>query len=472
MIKNVKTKYGELEGVVSRAGFALFKGIPYAKPPIGERRFRAPEEPEFFLGVRKCDQFGPVSPQAPFAMHDETGHVVTKTPGYPYPPRMDEDCLYLNVYTPAESAEDKLPVMLYIHGGGLQAWYGSCYEYCGDGFCKKGCIVVTINYRLNVFGFYVNKELAAESGHDSSGNYGIMDQIQAIRWVKENIEGFGGDPNNITIFGQSGGARSVQAISCSPHTRGLFQHAAMHSGGGLFTSFGIASREQMEERGEEFMHFCGCNSVEELRALSWQDLEQNNLEFCKGGFLNTFNVYGDGYLIPESLEACAFKGRMHEVDYLMGTTVDEGYNPDIVAVFGNDMAPSARLFAKQFISHGFKSPYLYCFDRKQPGDDIGTPHSCDNRYVFGTLDDTWRPYTEEDYKLSDTMLTYWSNFAKTGDPNGEGLATWKPFGKEGYTMRLKVEGSESEIHPKLSKMQKREETLLESVIQKLEEIEA
>ncbi|WP_292214137.1 carboxylesterase/lipase family protein [Butyrivibrio sp.] len=463
MIKEVDTKYGKLESVKSPAGFALFKGIPYAKPPIGDRRFKFPQEPDYEEKIRKCDNFGPVSPQASFSMHDETGHVITKTPGYAYPPQMDEDCLYLNVYTPANSPDDMLPVMVYIHGGGLQAWYGSCYEYCGDGFCEKGCIVVTINYRLNVFGFYVNKELAKESGNNASGNYGIMDQIMAIRWVKENIKGFGGDPENITIFGQSGGARAVQAICCSTLTKGLFQHAAMHSGGGLFTTFGIVTREQMEVRGEEFMHFCGCKSIEEMRKMPWQDLEQNNIEFVKTSFLNTFNVYGDGYVVPESIEACAFKGNMHNVDYLMGTTVDEGYNPDITSVFGNDMAPSARLLGRQLIAHGLKEPYVYCFDRPQPGDDIGTPHSCDNRYVFGTLDDTWRPYTEDDYKLSETMLSYWSNFAKYGDPNGDNMPKWKTFGKEGYTMRLCVPECRSEIHPNLLKMNEREGKILENL---------
>ncbi|MBO6241766.1 MAG: carboxylesterase family protein [Butyrivibrio sp.] len=154
---------------------------------------------------------------------------------------------------------------------------------------------------------------------------------------------------------------------------------------------------------------------------------------------------------------------MHNVDYLMGTTVDEGYNPDITSVFGNDMAPSARLLGRQLIAHGLKEPYVYCFDRPQPGDDIGTPHSCDNRYVFGTLDDTWRPYTEDDYKLSETMLSYWSNFAKYGDPNGDNMPKWKTFGKEGYTMRLCVPECRSEIHPNLLKMNEREGKILENL---------
>ena len=233
MLKTVTTKYGIVEGVESNAGYALFRGIPYAAPPVGELRWRAPQDPASWEGVRKCDTYGPACAQfdrwdtAIDDITDDSGHPYIMIPNYPYPPKMDEDCLYLNIYTPAKSADEKLPVMMYIHGGGLQQWYGSDYEYCGDKFCDQGVILVSITYRLNVFGFYTHPELAAESGHDSSGNYGLLDQIQALKWIRENIAAFGGDPYNVTCFGQSGGARATAAICCSPLAQDYIAHASI-----------------------------------------------------------------------------------------------------------------------------------------------------------------------------------------------------------------------------------------------------
>ncbi len=254
MIRTVKTKYGILEGVTSNGGFALFRGIPYAKPPVGELRWRAPEEPEPWEGVRVCDTYGDACMQydrwgtATDDVVDDSGHPYILMPNYPYPPKMSEDCLYLNIYTPAESAEDRLPVLFYIHGGGCQQWYGSDYEYCGDGFCRQGCILVTINYRLNVFGYYVHPELAAESGHDASGNYGLMDQIAALKWVYENIAGFGGDPDNITCFGQSSGGMSTRAALCSPLAKNYIRRASIQSAGGLGMFSLDKTRAEMEEK--------------------------------------------------------------------------------------------------------------------------------------------------------------------------------------------------------------------------------
>ena len=271
MIKTVQTKYGTLEGVESNAGYALFRGIPYAAPPVGELRWRAPRDPESWEGVRVCDTYGPACAQfdrwdvAVDDVTDDTGHPYIRIPNYPYPPRMDEDCLYLNVYTPASSPDERLPVMMYIHGGGLQQWYGSDYEYCGDKLCAQGVVVVSITYRLNVFGFFTHPELAAESESGTSGNYGIMDQIQALKWIRENIAGFGGDPYNITCFGQSGGARATAAICCSPLARGYVAHASIQSGGGIGGGMPSLPREAMEKKGVEFMKAVGCGSIAEMR---------------------------------------------------------------------------------------------------------------------------------------------------------------------------------------------------------------
>jgi len=443
MIRTVRTKYGILEGVESNAGFGLFRGVPYAAPPVGELRWRAPQPPIPWEGVRKCDTFGSVCPQrdrwSNQPEHDDYGHPYIHIPNYPYPPVMDEDCLYMNIYTPAKTPEDKLPVMLYLHGGGVQEWYGSDYEYCGDGFCRHGCILVTINYRLNVFGYYVHPELAAESGHNASGNYGMMDQIQALKWLYENIAGFGGDPDNITVFGQSGGGRSTQGICCSPLAKGLVKHASIQSAGGVNPAFGGVTREEMESRGIKFMKDLGCSSIAEMRALPWKVIRDANMNMLKeGGFRMTFNIYGDGYVLPVNIDEAVVKGLNHDIDYIIGCTVDEGAS-EKPSRMGN-MCASLRAFCKMQLKNGKKPAYMYVFDRPQPGDDVGTPHSCDNRYLFGTLDGTWRPYEECDWQLSETMLSYWSNFARTGNPNGEGLAEWKPFLEDKLGMRLAVDG--------------------------------
>lgn len=440
MIERAQTRYGVVQGTVSNAGFALFRGIPYAAPPVGKLRWRPPQPPASWTGIRICDRFSAIGPQRERPMKDETGHPIVHIKNYPYPPDIDEDCLYLNIYTPARSPEDKLPVMIYFHGGGVQEHYGWDYEYCGDGFCRHGVVLVNLNYRLNVFGYFAHPELAAESPYGASGNYGTMDQIAAIRYVKENIAAFGGDPDNITIFGQSGGGRSVQAICCSPLAKGLFRHASIHSAGGLSTSFAGKTRTEMEARGLAFMRRCGCKNLQELRALDWKTVLRHNLEMVdEEGFQGTFNIYADGYVLPTSIEMAVLQGQCHDVDYIMGCTVDEGHN-DKPSRFGGNMCASIRGFAKALLDNGKKPAYVYCFDRPQPGDDIGTPHSCDVRYLFGTIDGTWRPYLREDYLLSETMLTYWSNFAKTGNPNGPELPVWKPFEEAGLEMRLSIEG--------------------------------
>lgn len=442
MIRIAETKFGTLEGTVSNGGFALFRGIRYAAPPIGQLRWKPPAPPESWEGVKVCDTFGPICPQKDRSLMDETGHPIVLVKNYPYPPRIDEDCLFMNIYTPAKDSGDRLPVMIYFHGGGVQEHFGSDYEYCGDGFCRHGVILVSINYRLNVFGYFVHPELAAESEHDASGNYGLMDQIAAIRYVKENIAAFGGDPDNITVFGQSGGGRSVQAICSSPLSKGLYQHASIHSAGGLCTVFAGRTREQMEAHGIAFMKRCGCQSVAQMRALPWQTILAHNLQMvAEGGFQSTFNIYPDGYVLPVSIEDAILEGMDHDVDYIMGCTIDEGHDGSS-GFRGMNMCASIRGWAGMRLKNRKSPVYVYCFDRPQPGGNIGTPHSCDVRYLFGTIDGTWRPYVREDYELSEKMLTYWSNFAKTGNPNCEALPYWKPYLEDELELRLSIDGCE------------------------------
>ena len=439
MIKTAETKYGIYQSVDSNAGYALFRGVPYAKPPVGELRWKAPEDPESFEGIRVCDTFGPACVQYDRwsdAIDDVTNsdeHPYIHIPNYPYPPKMSEDCLYLNIYTPAESKEERLPVLFYIHGGGCQQWYGSDYEYCGDAFCSKGCIVVSITYRLNVFGFFVHPELAKESPTGTSGNYGLMDQIQALKWVYENIEAFGGDPQNITVFGQSSGGRSTLSMLCSPLTKGMIRHVSIQSAGGVGRFMAEKNRAEMEQMGLDFMEMTGCRNLEEMRQLDSDALRIFNDRL---GFMNGFNIYTDGYVLTENLDDCILKGHVpDDVDVIIGCTADEGANGK-PAFMGMDMYGQIRDFCEAYFANKQSEIRMYVFDQEQPGDDAGVPHSCDNRYQFKTLDGCWRPYTKEDYDLSETMNRYWANYALTGDPNGEGLPCWEPFNEKGQAMWL------------------------------------
>ena len=329
MIELVNTRYGILKAVRSNAGYSLFRGVPYAKPPVGDLRWKAPEEPEKWEGVRLCDRYGDACAQfdrwssATDDVTDDSEHPYIKIKNYPYPPNMSEDCLYLNIYTPAESKEDRLPVMIYIHGGGLQQWYGSDYEYCGDNFCKNGCILISVTYRLNIFGFFVHPELARESGYDTSGNYGIMDQIQALKWVYENIEGFGGDPDNITVFGQSAGGRCSLALACSPLSRDMVRRISVQSAGGIGSIMADFSREKQEKMGLELMQSLNCSSIAEMRKLKWEVLRDAN---DKLGFFDGFNLYTDGYVIPEDIDRTLYNGSFNDIDIIIGCTVDEGAN--------------------------------------------------------------------------------------------------------------------------------------------------
>ncbi len=447
MIELVKTKYGTLKAVKSNAGYSLFRGVPYAKPPVGELRWRAPEEPEKWEGIRVCDRYGDACAQfdrwssATDDVTDDDEHPYINIENYPYPPHMSEDCLYLNIYTPADSKEDKLPVMIYIHGGGLQQWYGSDYEYCGDNFCKNGCVLVSVTYRLNIFGFFVHPELARESGHDASGNYGIMDQIQALRWVYENIEGFGGDPDNITVFGQSAGGRCSLALACSPLSRDMVRRISVQSAGGIGSIMAEFSREKQEKMGLELMQSLNCSSIDEMRQLKWEILRDAN---DKLGFFDGFNLYTDGYVIPQDIDRTLYEGSFNDIDIIIGCTVDEGGN-EKKPMFGSNLVSQAMAFGIRQSENGRKPVYMYVFARQQPGDDAGVPHSCDNRYQFGTLDGSWRPYDEDDWKLSEIMQKYWAQFARTGDPNQPGLPEWKPFTAE-ERLAMRLDAGECAMH--------------------------
>jgi len=432
MLTTVMTKYGALQGVTSEGGYALFKGVPYAAPPVGELRWKPSIDPQPWEGVRVCDTWGAACPQETPHTDASAGYGKEFYAGPDYPPLLDEDCLYLNIWTPAETGDEKLPVMMWMHGGGVQSGYSHEIEFDGDALCKRGVILVTINYRLNIFGYFAHPELSAESAYGASGNYGVHDQLQALRWIHDNIAAFGGDPDNVTIFGQSGGGRSTQALSCSPLAKGLVRRAIVQSAGGVTTAFGRMPREQMEARGVDFMAFTGCKNIAELRALPATELLAKFGDYGRaaGDFKERmargFNISTDGHALPLSMEDTLLEGKQLDLDYMLGSvTLDDG--------MGNMMA-SLRGWATLQDRHGLKAPFLYRFTRELPEDDPndkrvlkGAFHSSELWYIFGTLDRCWRPMNEMDQELSELMSDYWTNFAKTGDPNGEGLPQWTRY---------------------------------------------
>ena len=431
MLKTVETKYGICEGVTSDAGYALFKGIPYAAPPVGALRWKPPVNPASWDGVRKCDQWGPASMQRVAFVSRHTGYGKEFYPNGDYPPEMSEDCLYLNIWTPAQSADANLPVMMWLHGGGVQTGYGHEIEFDGDEYCRRGVILVTVNYRLNIFGYFSHPELGIENEYGASGNYGLMDQIQALKYIRDNIAAFGGDPDNVTVFGQSGGGRSTQAICCSPLSKGLVHHAIVQSAGGIATAAGIRTRQMQEENGLAFMKHADCSSIADLRALHADELLQrfNKYLMSAKSFPEQnrmgFNICTDGYALPYSMEESLILGKQHDIDYMLGTVSgDEKMGHMMASLCG---------WAEMQQKYGMKPAYLYCFTRELPqkwynfGALKGAFHSAELWYMFGTLKRCWRPMTDRDYQLSRTMLDYWANFAKTGDPNADDHPSWEPY---------------------------------------------
>jgi para-nitrobenzyl esterase len=428
----VSTKYGKISGV--REGDAvIYKGIPYAKPPVGGLRFRPPQEPESWEGVlaadkwpNKCMQPG----QQPGSFYEKEFYTDPA-----YMPPSSEDCLYLNVWTPAERRNEKLPVAFWIHGGAFMNGFGSEIEFDGQEYARRGVILVTINYRCGIFGFFSCRELSEEQG-GISGNYGILDQIAALRWVYDNITSFGGDPDNITVFGQSAGAISVQTIVSSPLTKGLVRRAIMQSAGGYKTGFNRErTPEQAEENGEALMKEMGVATLTELRAMPAEELLKKSLEAAFDGMSKggggpglPFAPFVDNRILVDSYDASVEKGLTHDIDYMLGSTANDiGITPEMLGKgekgFLYEGCVNWSLKQREL---GRRPSYVYYFTRRMPGDDAGAFHSAELWYVFNTLGRCWRPLAEADHELSRRMVGYWTNFMKKGDPNGPGLPEWRP----------------------------------------------
>ena len=318
-----------------------------------------------------------------------------------------EDCLFLNVWTPKECKNgDNLPVLIYIHGGGFTGGCGHEAHFDGPIWPSKGIIGVTINYRLGPLGF-----LSFE-GETHSGNYGLYDQVCAINWIKHNIEAFGGNPNNITIMGQSAGAMSVQQLCMSPLTKGLFQKAIMNSGGGVSKILNTPRASERYEFSKKIMEISNCNNLEELKKLDVKTLFEAYTEAKKGMRMMACLPVIDGELIIDTLVNLLKENKQHHIPYMIGSTSE-----DMMAPFMHSMAKKWGLAQES-------KAYCFMFNHKLPGDDNGAWHSSDLWYFFGTLKNSWRPMGKADYSLSNMMSDYLVNFVKNDNPNGEGLPIW------------------------------------------------
>lgn len=437
------TQYGQIEGLKCD-GYTVFKGIPYAKPPIGDLRWRAPQEPESWDGVYEAKTFSSKSMQEehPDAFYDKEFYCKEE-----FRVSASEDSLYLNIWTPAKDAEEKLPVVFWVHGGAFMGGYGSEMEFDGEAYCKKGVILVTINYRLNIFGFLAHPWFVEESDNHVAGNYGILDQIAALKWVHQNISNFGGDAGNITIMGQSAGAMSVQTLICSPLTGGIISQAIMQSGGGYDN--GMNEHMTLEEAlsyGETFVNFTGAKSVEELRSKTpaelYAALGPFMGEMMKSGKGLVLKPNVDGYVLERYYDELIENGVVKNIPYMLGSNKNDIFvdKKDADAGIRSKLYNGCVDFSHKLEKAGLGASYVYFFKRELPGDDAGAFHSAELWYTFGTLNRCWRPVTEGDYALSKSMVEYWTNFARTGNPNSNGDTPWKQCTQDdAFVMEFDVE---------------------------------
>lgn len=451
----VRIESGLVQGVTDGT-IRAFKGIPYAAPPVGDLRWREPQTPADWKGVRDATHFSAACFQA------KTGAFGPWSAEFIARDAMEggsnEDCLYLNVWTAAAKAGEKRPVMIWIYGGGFTSGSGDVPIYDGAGLAAKGVVMVTFNYRVGVLGFLAHPELSKESGHGASGNYALLDMIAALKWVQRNISAFGGDPHNVTIAGQSAGAFAVCYLMASPLAKGLFERAIAESGGAF-------SQAQPLDRAESAGVKLG--TLAELRAKP------------ADAFLRLPNGYRpgpvvDGYVLPEDVSAIFAAGRQNDVPLLTGWNADDGvafgpapnaetfrenakrnYGPfgdEFLKAFpastDAEAADSAhaltrdqlfgwqgRTWARAQAKSGKSKVFVYYFDRTAPGTPAqtgyGAFHSGEIAYALNTLDQWQCPWTDADRKLSNEMSTYWVNFAKNGDPNGAGVPKWPAYSRSG-----------------------------------------
>jgi para-nitrobenzyl esterase len=449
----VKVEGGRIQGTVEN-GLYVYKGIPFAAPPVGDLRWRAPQPAAGWDGVLVADKFAPGPIQGQDLAFGKS-----------------EDCLYLNIWSPAKSTKERIPVLVWIHGGGFAAGAASEQLFYGDKLAKKGVILVCIAYRVGQLGFLAHPELSAESPDHVSGNYGILDIIASLQWIKDNIAAFGGDPEKVTIFGESAGGIAVSMLCASPLAKGLFSGAISESGGSFgplrsktYPGENMKSLRDAELAGVEFLKMAGVNSIAELRKIDAEKLPGG-----RGLGMAWPNV--DGYVIPDDQYKLYAAGEYNDVPVLIGYNSDEGasfmpprtpadYINSVKARYGKfaddllmaypagtttvpktarDLARDAAfgwqtwIWARLQSQTGRSKVFYYYFDQHpdypedSPMAGHGSPHGMEIQYVFQHLDPANPHFTESDQVISEAMSTYWTNFAKYGDPNGEGVPTWPAF---------------------------------------------
>jgi para-nitrobenzyl esterase len=461
-MRSVKVESGRLAGVQGDdPSITVFRGVPFAAPPIGDLRWRAPEPPLAWDGVRMADTFGSICPQygpPPGSFYHEEFYL--------QPEERSEDCLYLNIWTAARDTDERRPVMVWFHGGAFVEGSGSLPSFHGETLARKGVVLVTVNYRLGVFGFFAHPTLSAENERRVSGNYGLLDQIAALAWVKRNSAAFGGNPENITIFGQSAGSMSVCALSVSPLAKGLFKRAIGQSGS-PFSFRHVRTLGDAEQAGVRHAETWGALTLAELRALSTDTLLGDRGAF---DFANRPGLNVDGWALPGLPAQLVASGQQHAESLLVGATADEftslgGFGAQGKQAFVDEARQRYGERADQFLAlypadsdeaaqqsriasqsdllfagmqawanahemHRSNTVYMYYFDRRLPGRNseyYGAFHSGDLYYAFGTLASTDRPWEDADYALANAITSYWTNFAATGNPNGAGLPEWPTY---------------------------------------------
>ena len=493
----ITTANGIVEGEFDiKTNIQSFKGIPFAQPPVGNLRWKAPQPVTNWTGIKQTKKFGPRAVQS-----NIFGDMGFRSDG------ISEDCLYLNVWSPAKSSDEKLPVLVYFYGGGFAAGDGSEYRYDGENMAKKGIVTLTVNYRLGIFGFFSHPELTKESPNHASGNYGFLDQNAALKWVQANIAKFGGDPKRVTIAGESAGSISVSAQMASPLSKNLIAGAIGESGASIFPTLAPIPLAEAEKTGFEFGQKIGVKSLKDLRAMSTLELYQKSSGTSMGVFKSTI----DGYFMPKSIPEIFETKQQAMVPLLVGwnseemtylaltmgkSLTNESYAAKIKELYGDKAEEVLKLYpagtpevteqsatdlaGDRFIAYSTwkwfdlhrknssQNVYRYYFSKPRPEmrdkdleaglaggvikKDKNTPkspkpkgavHSAEIEYAMGNLatniDYAW---TEDDYKVSETMMNYFANFIKSGNPNGEKLPVW-PMAKDEKSPEIMVIDIES-----------------------------
>jgi len=415
-------------------GIIVYKGIPFAAPPVGDLRWKEPQPVVPWVGVKKADKYGAAAEQVTWDPNSFYGKEWRASGSVPF----NEDCLYLNIWTPAAGQlNKKLPVAIWIHGGGYRE--GFAFEPEMDGgeeWASRGVILVSVTYRLGVIGFFTHPLLSAESPHHVSGNYGLLDQVAAVKWIHNNIKQFGGDPNNITVFGQSAGAGSIQSLCASPLSKNLISHAISMSGGGLGSfRMGSSSLDTAQLANKNFMDYFKKTTLNEMRALSFEELTKMSKDYSAATKNRVFwGPVVDNYFMEGMFSDMAIAGKIADIPYMFGYTSN-----DLM-----DMTKPVRDFCALRAEKSSKPAFAYLFARQLPGDSSGAFHSSDLWYIFHSFKHSWRPFNAGDQELSKRIVDYWTNFAKFGNPNGKNKGNWSPYSSQVPKLMLfDVNGNEA-----------------------------